>query len=99
MSPPSQSTILMRYPDEVILALARTERRILITNDCDFGDLIFRRQLPHAGVIYFRLSLASTFGDKIARLQVVLARHAADLDHFLVVTARNMRVRKKSAQS
>jgi len=38
-------------PDEEVLATAVAERRILITNDRDFGDLIFRQHHPHAGVI------------------------------------------------
>lgn len=43
-------------PDSAVLALAHGEGRILITNDRDFGELVFRRHAPHAGVIYFRLS-------------------------------------------
>src|SRR5690349_9809859 len=41
--------------DIEVLAIATAERRILITNDKDFGELISRRRLPHAGVIPFRL--------------------------------------------
>jgi predicted nuclease of predicted toxin-antitoxin system len=41
--------------DPKILSLARAEGRILITDDRDFGELIFRLQLPHAGVIFLRL--------------------------------------------
>lgn len=42
--------------DTEVLALARREDRILITNDRDFGELIIRQRLAHAGVIFFRLS-------------------------------------------
>ena len=42
-------------PDIEVLRIARQENCILITNDRDFGELIFRRRLPHAGVIFFRL--------------------------------------------
>ena len=41
-------------PDEQVLDIARREQRILIANDKDFGDLAFRRNLPHVGVILFR---------------------------------------------
>lgn len=42
--------------DPAILARARDERRILITFDTDFGDLIFRDGLPPpAAVTLFRL--------------------------------------------
>jgi predicted nuclease of predicted toxin-antitoxin system len=31
-----------------VLSIARDEERILITNDRDFGELIFRQRLDHA---------------------------------------------------
>ena len=39
-----------------VLAIAHREQRILIADDCDFGELIFRDRRPHAGVHYFRQS-------------------------------------------
>jgi predicted nuclease of predicted toxin-antitoxin system len=42
--------------DRDILAIAVREARILVTNDKDFGDLVFRDHLPHAGVILFRVA-------------------------------------------
>lgn len=48
------------YPsidDELILRLAQDENLIIITNDTDFGDLIFRDRVPFsAGLIYLRLN-------------------------------------------
>ncbi len=41
--------------DAAILARARYERRIVITNDLDFGTLIYRHQLAAAGIILMRL--------------------------------------------
>jgi predicted nuclease of predicted toxin-antitoxin system len=38
-----------------VLATAVREQRILITNDRDFGDLVFLQEQPHVGVILFRL--------------------------------------------
>lgn len=35
-----------RASDEVLLALANEEQRILITEDKDFGDLMFVQRLP-----------------------------------------------------
>jgi predicted nuclease of predicted toxin-antitoxin system len=51
-------------PDHDVLALAVAEDRILITNDRDFGELIFRQGHPHRD----------------------------QLDRFLVVTPRGIRV-------
>lgn len=42
--------------DEEILAKAEQEERIVITNDKDFGELIFRLGRPSAGVILLRAS-------------------------------------------
>jgi predicted nuclease of predicted toxin-antitoxin system len=78
--------------DEEVVAIAQREGRILITNDLDFGELVVRRHLPHAGVILFRLD-AVDLSIKMARLAVVLREHIHELDHFLVVTERTIRVR------
>ena len=37
--------------DEALLALAREESRVLITEDKDFGELVFLRGLPHPGIV------------------------------------------------
>src|SRR5262245_41123777 len=78
-------------PDEDVLAIAVAEDRILITNDRDFGNLIFRQGHPHAGVIYFRLLLDTTADQKIASLDRLLTTHAGDLRKYLTVTARGVR--------
>ena len=80
-------------PDAEVLAIARREGRILITNDRDFGELVFRQRRPHAGVILFRLT-RSDLPSKIARLAEVLAAYGDQLDHFLVVTDQRIRVRQ-----
>lgn len=40
--------------DEIVLGRAMRERRILITNDKDFGYLIYFQGLPHYGIILLR---------------------------------------------
>ncbi len=37
--------------DEDILALAYREKRILVTLDKDFGELVMVRGLPHSGIV------------------------------------------------
>ena len=83
--------------DQDVLEIARAEGRILITNDKDFGALIYQEQLEHAGVIFFRLRDES-IPAKIARLAEVLAEHADDLGDgaYIVVTDRRIRVRKRA---
>ncbi len=79
--------------DREVLAIAHREQRILITNDRDFGELIFRQQLPHAGVILFRLG-AEDLATKVTWLERVVTDYSAQLDQFIVVSDRGIRVRR-----
>lgn len=78
--------------DEEVLAIAHAEGRILLTDDRDFGELVFRRHRPHAGVIFFRLS-TTAIAVRIERLNHVLTRHVQHLDQFLVVSEGGVRMR------
>ncbi len=80
-------------PDDQVLAIAHREQRILIANDKDFGELVFRGGLPHAGVVLFRFPLDATAQEKIAALARLLVTHRTQLDRFLVVTPSGVRVR------
>ena len=44
------------WRDEAVLARAKTEKRVLLTSDKDFGELVYRHRLPHDGVLLLRLS-------------------------------------------
>jgi predicted nuclease of predicted toxin-antitoxin system len=78
--------------DQDVLALAKQKKRILITDDRDFGELVFRLKLPHAGVIFLRLGTYAPLDLKIARLSFVLTQYSTKLDQFLVVTKDTVRV-------
>ena len=77
-----------------MLEIASAEGRILITDDRDFGELVFRLRRPTAGVIYLRLGEYADLPTKIERLSYVLANFADRLDQFLVVTPSRVRVRR-----
>ena len=80
-------------PDEDVLALAVQEKRIIITNDKDFGELIFRHHLPHCGILLFRLKDESLENVQ-NRLRHVLTHYKNQLHHFLVITQKSVRIRK-----
>src|SRR4051794_19477452 len=87
--------ILPGLPDEQILNLAVRTDRIVITNDKDFGDLVFRERRPHRGVIQLRLpdNLRAT---KVAALARLLADPPDDLSScFVVLTERTIRVTRR----
>jgi predicted nuclease of predicted toxin-antitoxin system len=79
-------------PDQEVLALAKEKQRILITDDRDFGELVFRLKLPHAGVIFLRLGAYAPLQLKIDRLAFVLTLFPDKLDQFLVVTKKTVRI-------
>ncbi|HLB94255.1 MAG TPA: DUF5615 family PIN-like protein [Candidatus Babeliales bacterium] len=75
-----------------VLALAQKEKRILITMDKDFGELIFRDSAAHSGVVLLRLHdwKAAT---KISIISNLLAKHKSDItDNFIVATEQNIRI-------
>ena len=80
-------------PDEQVLEIARNEGRIVVANDKDFGELIVRRALPHAGVLLLRFPLDAKADEKIAAIERVIATHRNQLDRFLVISPQGVRVR------
>ena len=72
--------------DRAVLAIAATEKRILITNDrTDFRKLIFEHQLPHCGVIVLHLDV-DTIAVKQQRLIEAINLHKDHLSqHYLVI--------------
>jgi predicted nuclease of predicted toxin-antitoxin system len=80
--------------DDQILALAVSEDRILITDDTDFGELVFHLGHQHAGVILLRLR-DTVFASRRDRLDFVLQRYSEHLHQFVVVTQRRVRIRPR----
>ncbi|HLF05758.1 MAG TPA: DUF5615 family PIN-like protein [Thermoplasmata archaeon] len=80
--------------DEDILARARTESRIVITADKDFGDLIFAQRLSSAGVLLIR-SRSDRPAAKIAIAMAVI-EELGDLlvGSFVVAAEEGRRIRK-----
>ena len=69
-----------------------SDNYILITNDKDFGDLIFRSRRPHKGIILLRLDDGRP-ENKINVLKRVLDSHSDSLsDNFTVVTEKSIRL-------
>jgi predicted nuclease of predicted toxin-antitoxin system len=78
--------------DEVLLQRACAENRILVTNDKDFGEMVFRDKLPHRGIIFLRLDDQRT-PNKIAVLEKILLNYPDELtDRFVVATEKVVRI-------
>ncbi len=79
--------------DEVILATAESEGRILLTEDKDFGELVFRLHLSTQGVILLRFDVSERHL-RSPRLRDIIAHMAEQLPgKFIFLDGRKVRVR------
>lgn len=77
--------------DESVLRKAATESWVLITNDKDFGNKVFRERRPHRGVVFRRLADERAH-NKIETLRRLIEEHGDRLvDRFVVVTEEQVR--------
>jgi predicted nuclease of predicted toxin-antitoxin system len=79
--------------DDEVLAFARREGRILVTEDRDFGEMVVRRQLDAPGVVLIELDRLS--GEAEAnRAAAILVKHADRLaGAFTVIEPGRVRTR------
>ena len=87
------SAIPPRMPDVDVLKMAADQKRIVLTADKDFGELVFVHQIACPGVVLIRLWLADE-SDRVAHVrsvwQTVLSRLPGS---FITVTNAGIRVR------
>jgi predicted nuclease of predicted toxin-antitoxin system len=77
--------------DDDVIQKALDEERVLITNDKDFGDKVYRDGRLHRGVILFRLEDERP-ASKIRALSRLLEAYSDKIPNsFLVVTERQVR--------
>jgi len=89
----SVSETMPETEDRHILARAMSEGRILITNDKDFGELIFRGGQRHHGVLLLRLHEESP-ANRVRVVKKVLEQWADRLAGcFTVATESSVRIR------
>jgi predicted nuclease of predicted toxin-antitoxin system len=77
--------------DDEIVQKAFAENRILVTNDKDFGEQVYRGQQPHKGIILLRLD-DERAASKIEVMRRLLENYADRLAGcFVVVTETKVR--------
>jgi predicted nuclease of predicted toxin-antitoxin system len=77
--------------DDEVIQKAYSESWILITNDKDFGEKVYRERHPHRGVIFMRLE-DERAANKIEVLRRLLQGYVDRLaDRFVVVTDTRVR--------
>jgi predicted nuclease of predicted toxin-antitoxin system len=83
-----------RSEDAVVADLAVLDARILLTEDKDFGQLVYARAQPLGGVILLRFPAGARSGAAQAVLDLI-ARHPDRLNgSFIVLSPRRMRIRR-----
>jgi predicted nuclease of predicted toxin-antitoxin system len=79
--------------DEELLRRAFTEDRILLTEDKDFGELVFRLRQPAHGIVLLRFGIDERH-DKVPRMRFLLQRQAHQLTgKFVVLESERVRLR------
>ena len=83
--------------DEELMVLALEEQRILITEDKDFGELVFVRRLPHPCIIRF---VEMRIREKVAAMGELIGQHANEMSAgaLIVVTQNRVRIRPREGE-
>ncbi len=78
--------------DEALLAVAHHEDRVLVTEDKDFGELVFLRGLPHPCIV--RLD-GWTAAEEAAVMRNLIERHGVAMRKgtMIVISGRRVRIR------
>lgn len=77
--------------DDTIFGMARSDSRILLTSDKDFGEKVYRDQAAHCGIVLLRL-IDQSVAAKTTALDRLLATYPDRLESaFIVVTDSHIR--------
>ena len=87
-------TIDPKMPDEEIIRLSLKEKRMIITMDKDFGELVYHYKRESCGVLLLRLEDA-TGSEKQEIVANILAKHSSDIaNRYCVFQNGRLRIRK-----
>ena len=79
--------------DDTILSDAYKEGRILLTEDKDFGELVFRLKKPCHGIILIRIDVKER-NTKWNRLKTLIEKYEGRLHgHFVIIDRQKFRFR------
>jgi predicted nuclease of predicted toxin-antitoxin system len=81
-----------KMADEDLLGLANEEKRILITNDKDFGGLLFLQNKVSSGTILFRVKGQNSEEKVILMKKLLMGYRDRLLNHYVVVTKPKIRI-------
>lgn len=78
--------------DEYVPRIAYQNNALLITEDKDFGELVFLLHKPHKWILLIRIKEKTIIIDKI--VETIKSHFEEMLDHFSILTADKLRTRQ-----
>ena len=82
--------------DRTLLDLAYREKRVLLTEDKDFGELVFLMRLPHPCIVRFD---ELTVDEEAAAIQNLIEHHGVVMRQGAIIVVSGSRVRIKSSMN
>jgi predicted nuclease of predicted toxin-antitoxin system len=80
--------------DKEVLQISFERNLLLITEDKDFGDLVYRLKMAHKGILLIRMNDISRI-DRLKIVPVMIKDFFVDLENnFSVLTSNGLRVKK-----
>lgn len=79
--------------DEKIIQIAASEKRIVVTMDKDFGELVYHSSMKHSGVLLLRLDSA-TGSEKLLVVEHIMTNYSDRIQNcFCVFQGNKLRIR------
>jgi len=78
--------------DDVVIARALGERRVLLTEDKDFGQIVFASRRPAPGVLFIRFPAGARSGLAVAVRTFVQKNESALADSFSTLQPGRARI-------
>ena len=80
--------------DEEVMPLSENLRAMILTDDKDFGEIVFRKQRSCRGIVLLRLT-GVDYSRKADHVIQVIDRYGSEMiGKFVVITAERVRIRK-----
>jgi predicted nuclease of predicted toxin-antitoxin system len=81
--------------DDQVLQIANEEDRVLVTQDKDFGEMVFRLRKVHLGIVLIRLGITISSEKAILVTQAFLDHREKLKSAFTVIQNNAIRIRKQ----
>ena len=82
--------------DIEVLEKANEHNALLLTEDKDFGELVFRSKLVHKGILLLRFQEADIDAQNKKVYQLLENHHSQLTNNFSVLSDKKLRIRKAS---